>query len=272
MVRVVSAPSCFRPRSRALDAGSRRASLFRVLDQLSGRYRERDHRRCGGDHGHSSGRSSRCQAYARTGQRSLWPLPKTPSRRQRLRFGGDAWLAGRSAEDRAACHGVRQVDPNRRHLLTRGVRLRCRTRPLYLPWRQAAEHDRRSGKRRSDPPVSCDCERCALKDRCCPNTPARKVPRSIHECARDVARQIAISPQSRVSRRLRKKVEMLFAYLKRILRLDRLRLRDQTVRVMSSSSQPPPRTFESSQNSFRCPARQRLRQIRTTVPIPDCRS
>jgi transposase len=70
-----------------------------------------------------------------------------------------------------------------------------------------------------------DCERCALKDRCCPNTPARKIPRSIHEGARDIARRIATSWQGRVSRRLRKKVEMLFAHLKRILRLDRLRLR-----------------------------------------------
>jgi len=70
-----------------------------------------------------------------------------------------------------------------------------------------------------------DCQSCALKSRCCPTTPARKVPRSIFEGARDVARQIAVSWQGRVSRRLRKKVEMLFAHLKRILRLDRLRLR-----------------------------------------------
>jgi transposase len=70
-----------------------------------------------------------------------------------------------------------------------------------------------------------DCERCALKGRCCPKTPARRVPRSIHEGARDLARQIATSWEGRVSRRLRKKVEMLFAHLKRILRLDRLRLR-----------------------------------------------
>jgi hypothetical protein len=40
-----------------------------------------------------------------------------------------------------------------------------------------------------------------------------------------MARQIAKSWQGRVSRRLRKKVEMLFAHLKRILKLDRLRLR-----------------------------------------------
>ena len=70
-----------------------------------------------------------------------------------------------------------------------------------------------------------DCQSCPLKSRCCPTTPARKVPRSIHEGARDLARQIATSSQGRLSRRLRKKVEMLFAHLKRILKLDRLRLR-----------------------------------------------
>ena len=70
-----------------------------------------------------------------------------------------------------------------------------------------------------------DCAGCALKARCCPNSSVRKVPRSIHEGARDMARVIANSWQGRTSRRLRKKVEMLFAHLKRILKLDRLRLR-----------------------------------------------
>tara|TARA_R110002051_G_C8691525_1_gene493126 strand:- start:84 stop:1460 length:1377 start_codon:yes stop_codon:yes gene_type:complete len=70
-----------------------------------------------------------------------------------------------------------------------------------------------------------DCDTCALKSRCCPNTPARKVTRSIHEAARDVARDIARTDAYVTSRRERKKVEMLFAHLKRILRLDRLRLR-----------------------------------------------
>jgi transposase len=73
-----------------------------------------------------------------------------------------------------------------------------------------------------------DCAGCALKPRCCPSSPARKVPRSIHEGARDMARVIAGSSEGRVSRRLRKKVEMLFAHLKRILKLDRLRLRGPT--------------------------------------------
>ena len=40
-----------------------------------------------------------------------------------------------------------------------------------------------------------------------------------------MARQIASSWEGRTARRLRKKIEMLFAHLKRILRLDRLRLR-----------------------------------------------
>jgi transposase len=70
-----------------------------------------------------------------------------------------------------------------------------------------------------------DCDACGLKPRCCPKAPARKVPRSIHEGARDMARDIARTDAYATSRRERKKVEMLFAHLKRILRLDRLRLR-----------------------------------------------
>jgi transposase len=70
-----------------------------------------------------------------------------------------------------------------------------------------------------------DCEACPLKPKCCPHEPRRKVPRSIHEAARDKARAIAKTDAYVVSRRERKKVEMLFAHLKRILRLDRLRLR-----------------------------------------------
>ena len=70
-----------------------------------------------------------------------------------------------------------------------------------------------------------DCGSCPFKERCCPKHDARKVLRSIHEGARDMARDIAETDAYVVSRRERKKVEMLFAHLKRILRLDRLRLR-----------------------------------------------
>ena len=98
-----------------------------------------------------------------------------------------------------------------------------------------------------------DCDACALKSRCCPKEVARKVPRSIHEGARDMARAIAKSWEGRVSRRLRKKVEMLFAHLKRILKLDRLRLRGPT----------------GARDEFLLAATaQNLRKLAKLIPIP----
>lgn len=73
-----------------------------------------------------------------------------------------------------------------------------------------------------------DCDICPLKDQCCPNADSRVVLRSIHEGARDMARDIAKTDAYRQSRRDRKKVEMLFAHLKRILKLGQLRLRGPT--------------------------------------------
>jgi len=70
-----------------------------------------------------------------------------------------------------------------------------------------------------------DCSGCGFRQRCTPKTPARKIMRSVHEGARDMARDIATTDAYVISRRQRKKVEMLFAHLKRILKLDRLRLR-----------------------------------------------
>ena len=70
-----------------------------------------------------------------------------------------------------------------------------------------------------------DCGPCPLKARCCPKAPERKIPRSIYEDARDVARALADTEAFEQSRRDRKRVEMLFAHLKRILKLGRLRLR-----------------------------------------------
>jgi transposase len=70
-----------------------------------------------------------------------------------------------------------------------------------------------------------DCEKCRLKPRCCPNRPARTIPRNLHEDARDAARALYDTPAFEQARHDRKKVEMLFAHLKRILRLGRLRLR-----------------------------------------------
>lgn len=99
-----------------------------------------------------------------------------------------------------------------------------------------------------------DCTGCVLKPGCCPKEPARKVPRSIHEGARDMARQIAKSWEGRISRRLRKKIEMLFAHLKRILKLDRLRLRGPN----------------GARDEFLLAATaQNLRKLAKLIPIPD---
>jgi len=69
------------------------------------------------------------------------------------------------------------------------------------------------------------CAACPMKQRCCPNTPTRKIGRSLYEKAREVARKVAGTAAYKQSRNDRKKVEVLFAHLKRILKLDRLRLR-----------------------------------------------
>ena len=73
-----------------------------------------------------------------------------------------------------------------------------------------------------------DCERCPLKPRCCPTTPSRKIPRDINEEARDYARSLVGTEPYEQSRRERKKVEMLFAHLKRNLGFERLRLKGLT--------------------------------------------
>ncbi|MBT8426283.1 MAG: transposase [Silicimonas sp.] len=70
-----------------------------------------------------------------------------------------------------------------------------------------------------------DCAACPLKPRYTPNQATRKIARSRHENARQKARDIATTDAYVASSHARKKVEMLFAHFKRIIGLDRLRLR-----------------------------------------------
>jgi IS5 family transposase len=69
-----------------------------------------------------------------------------------------------------------------------------------------------------------DCSACSLKPRCT-TAAMRKVTRDLNEDVRDSVRALAHTDAFRQSRRERKKVEMRFAHMKRVLRLDRLRLR-----------------------------------------------
>ena len=96
-------------------------------------------------------------------------------------------------------------------------------------------------------------ERRRAETRCCPKMPARKVPRSIYENARDVARVIAKTEAYVTSRRERKKIEMLFAHLKRILRLDQLRLRGP---------------FGAQDEFLLAATAQNLRKLAKLVPLP----
>ena len=69
-----------------------------------------------------------------------------------------------------------------------------------------------------------DCSTCSLKPKCT-TAVVRKVTRDVHEDIRDHVRALATTESFQQSRRERKKVEMRFAHMKRILKLDRLRLR-----------------------------------------------
>ena len=70
-----------------------------------------------------------------------------------------------------------------------------------------------------------DCDVCLLKAKCCPKEPARKIPRDLHEDARDVARRKMNTKAFLKSRDQRKKVEMRFAHLKTHHGFERMRLR-----------------------------------------------
>ena len=70
-----------------------------------------------------------------------------------------------------------------------------------------------------------DCDVCALKVRCCPNQLARKIPRDVHENARDAARRLMRTKAFLKSRDERKRVEMRFAHLKIQHGFERMRLR-----------------------------------------------
>jgi transposase len=69
-----------------------------------------------------------------------------------------------------------------------------------------------------------DCSTCLLKPKCT-TAVTRKVTRDVDEDVRDHVRALANTNAFEQSRRERKKIEMRFAHMKRIFKLDRLRLR-----------------------------------------------
>src|SRR5215475_2751364 len=70
-----------------------------------------------------------------------------------------------------------------------------------------------------------DCDACPIRAKCCTNADARKIPRDLHEDARDVARRKMKTKAFARSRDERKRVEMRFAHLKTHHGFERMRLR-----------------------------------------------
>jgi len=70
-----------------------------------------------------------------------------------------------------------------------------------------------------------DCNVCPLRPKCCTRDESRKIPRDLHEDARDVVRRKMTTKAFLKSRDERKKVEMRFGHLKTHHGFERLRLR-----------------------------------------------
>ena len=90
-----------------------------------------------------------------------------------------------------------------------------------------------------------DCQTCRLKSRCCPKEPARYVPRSIYEGARDMARQIASSWQGHTADDCARKLKCCSPISNAFSSSIGSNLEDRMARAMSPFSQRPPKTSES---------------------------
>jgi transposase len=111
-------------------------------------------------------------------------------------------------------------EKNDRYICPEGKELRHTRRNYSDPTRNAP-----GLKAKNYGALKSDCRDCPSKAKCCPNTDARRIRREKYEIVRDFARQCVASDYNMTAQRRRKKVEMLFAHLKRILGLGRLRLR-----------------------------------------------
>ncbi|WP_170608768.1 transposase [Ruegeria arenilitoris] len=111
-------------------------------------------------------------------------------------------------------------EDNDRYICPEGKELRHNRRSYSDPARATARL-----KTRKYRALKADCQNCPSKPKCCPNSDTRAISREKYEIVRDFARRCVNSEFNWTAQRRRKKVEMLFAHLKRILGLGRLRLR-----------------------------------------------
>jgi hypothetical protein len=133
----------------------------------------------------------------------------------------NADLAGRGEGHRTTCSRVRQIEAGRRHFLALRLFDTSRRRRLPSPGRKrlGTSGTVHEGKTLLYRASKLNCDICPLKPQCCPKEPSRKIPRDIQEHAQDLVRSLAGTEGFEKSRHDRKKTEMRFAHLKRILKL-----------------------------------------------------
>jgi hypothetical protein len=142
-------------------------------------------------------------------------------------YGTGKFLGWLVKEIHPAHSGLGEERSARRHLLTFGLSLGQEAWGLRLSQRQAAPasgtvHDGRTLLYRAS---KRDCDVCPIRAKCCTTADARKIPRDLHEDARDVARRKMKTKTFARSRDERKRVEMRFAHLKTHHGFERMRLR-----------------------------------------------
>ena len=146
-----------------------------------------------------------------------------------------AWL-GWSSRRRPLRTSRSSTNPsNRSHILPGRFRIQPRSATITSAPRARdgpiSTHLRHSQKRRHSRghttyrASKLDCDVRKLKAQCCPNALARRIPRDLHEDARDVARAHAATPQFVEACRRRKKSRCCSPISSESLRLTRLRLR-----------------------------------------------
>ena len=124
-------------------------------------------------------------------------------------------LAGQEEENHPAHPGVGEERSAGRHLLPFGLPLGQEARSLHLPQRETAPDQRHRARRtyaalpRLEAGLRCVPDRA----KCCTTADARKIPRDLHEDARDIARRKMKTKAFAKSRDERKRVEMRFAHL-----------------------------------------------------------
>ena len=210
-----------------MDRRDARTGVLRLRRQLSDRREVRHHHGCRSLPRHPPGGGRRGQDHDRADRGALRHQARAAGCRYGLRVGGNLnWLVN---EKQIAPH-IPVIDKSKREdgTFSREDFTFDKERNIYIC--PAGKILTTTGKVMNDDQLlyrasKLDCDACPFKMRCCPKEPARKIPRSIYEDARDVARALAKTEAFEQSCRDRKRVEMLFAHLKRILRLGRLRLR-----------------------------------------------